>query len=171
MYFFPSQHLRLTLDSNGCSIQHLWFEDIVTMLDYFKTHPISLETVPMGDEISLTTYIDRSASDTFRTTTVVNVERIQRTPPRRSRSIHVTMTQSTSERGSPTHSLSSSAHHSSWRQLFTRQRLSSSHNVRAHATVQRRHSENAGSILDVQNRARLSGRDRGSGNRYVWRNY
>lgn len=133
------------------------------MLEYFKTHPISLETVPMGDEISLTTHIDRSASDSIRTTTVVNMERIQRTPPRRSRSIHVTMNHA-ADRGSPTNS----SHGSSWRQLFSRQRSSASTGSRSHAVLQRRHSENAGSIREVRSRRLAQER---SENRYVWKNY
>ncbi len=155
----PTQHLRLAIDQSGCNIQHLWFEDVLTMLEYFKTHPIPLDSVPATDDISLQSYVDRSASDSYRTTTVINMERIQRNPPRRHNSMHVGS-------GRATDSLSQSSNSSSqtpsrqlvnnWRHLFSRQgpRTSSSQSVRSHATVQRTQSANAGSLQEIPVRRR-----------------
>ena len=162
------QHLRMTLTDSGCNIQHLWFENVPTMLEHFKNNPIPLETVPAGEDVTISNYIDRSASDSVRTTTIINMERIQRTPPRRSRSIHLAMTQnSTGDRsGSP----STPRQSSGWRQLFSRQRSSSSQSMRSRGSIQRSQSENAGSTMDTglnQQRHRWGGRDQRSENNYM----
>jgi len=138
--------------------------------------------------VKLTTYIERSASDNFRTTTVVNVDRLHRSPPRRTRSLHLGMSRAIGTRGpsstsnpntpSPTeqqlqegggdqgpqsNSLPHTARNSTgWRQLFRSQRSSSAGNV---GRVQRRHSANAGSLLDTR---RVVSQDR-SENNYVFR--
>lgn len=144
------------------------------MLEYFKTHPIPLETTPASEDITLTTFVDRSASDHIRTTTIINLERIQRTPPRRARSIHVTSSLGTSLDGSssPVHG-SRSGRQGNWRQIFNRQRSSSSQSIRSHATVQRTHSANAGSLQEIPVRARGSrwGSRERTENSYVSRQY
>ena len=178
-----TQHLRMAVDESGCNIQHLWFSDVMGMLEYFKINSIPLESFWLNDDVKLTTYIERSASDTFRTTTVVNVDRLHRSPPRRTRSLHLGMSRAIGTRGtstsnpdtpSPTeqqlqdgnqesNSLPHTARNStSWRQLFRSQRSSSAGNV---GRVQRRHSANAGSLLDTR---RVVSHDR-SENNYVFR--
>lgn len=175
------------MDSEGCQVQHLTFASVTAMLDYFKTNSIPLESFYLNDDVKLTTYIDRSASDSFRTTTVLNVDQLNRVPPRRSRSLHLAMTRSVaaSRRGasggvasggssnsSSTNSLSQSQGRvatasSGWRQIFRSQRSSSAGNV---GRVQRSHSHNAGSLQRVA--AAGSNTHHGSGeNTYVWRNY
>lgn len=194
-YHNRAKHLRLTLDENGCNIQHLWFDDVPGMLEYFKTNSIPLESFWLNNDVKLTTFVDRKKSDTFRTTTVVNMTRLNRVPPRRSRSLHLSMSQAVTtnvDTSSPLdHSISVSSSNSStsslpqsarngvgWRQLFRTQRSSSAgnmsvHGVRGGASVQRSHSTNAGSILDTRGRG---GSGRGSSrnsqnNTYVYRNY
>ena len=140
------------------------------MIEYFKTHPIPLDS-PGSDDVTLTDYIDRSQSDTVRTTTLINMERIQRTPPRRSRSIHVAMTTRTgsSDGASPT---PSSGRAGNIRQFFNRQRSSSSQSIRGRATVQRTHSANAGSLQEMSGSGRGSRAARwGRENNYVGTNY
>ena len=171
-----SQHLRMTVDETGCNIQHLWFDDVPSMLEYFKTNSIPLESFWLNDDVKLSSYIDRAASDTFRTTTVVNMDRLTRTPPRRSHSVHIGISQNVgnpnisspteqhSTQGSQSNSLPGATRHSTgWRQFFRSQRSSSERNV---GRIQRRHSTNAGTILDV-NRGH---RDRGENN-YVFSNF
>ena len=184
----------MTVDSNGCNIQHLSFDSVLCMLDYFKNNSIPLESFWLNDDVKLTTYIDRQASDSFRTTTVLNVDQLNRVPPRRSRSLHLAMSRSTAngsggsshpgtplatmeQRGSSSASASTNSlpftqnsASSGWRQIFRSQRSSSAGNV---GRIQRSHSHNAGSI---QSTGRGSGGG-GSGplgqrsNAYVWRNY
>ena len=171
----------MTVDDGGCNIQHLWFDGVPSMLEYFKTNSIPLETFWLNDDVKLTTYINRTASDSFRTTTVVNMERLSRTPPRRSRSLHLSMSQSVNGSGSnpstpsPTETNLTRGPHShsfphtirsstGWRQLFRTQRASSAQNV---GRIQRRHSANAGSLLDTrQPQAVASSREE---NNYVYR--
>lgn len=144
------------------------------MIDYFKTHPIPLDSVPATEDVVLTSYVDRSASDSFRTTTIINMERITRTPPRRSRSIHVTSSLGTSPDRSNSPIRSSRNRSGNWRQIFNRS--ASSQSVRSHATVQRSHSANASSLQEIRGRNGTgggSGRwgNRVSENNYVSRNY
>ena len=192
------QHLRMAVDDSGCNIQHLWFEDVPSMLDYFKTNSIPLESFWLNDDVKLTRYIDRQASDSFRTTTVVNMDRLARVPPRRSRSLHLGMANSVnsaaannaSNPGTPvpldtnassasssnstsTNSLPQSARNSTGWRLFRSQRSSSAGNV---GRVQRRHSANVGSLLSTgTNSHRSSGRRRRNNNNnenaYIVRNY
>lgn len=158
------------------------------MLEYFKANSIPLESFWLNDDVKLTTYIDRQASDAFRTTTVLNVDQLNRVPPRRSRSLHLGMSHavangsshpttpiSSEHRGSSSASASTNSLQSSagWRQIFRSQRSSSAGNV---GRVQRSHSHNAGSI---QSTGRGGGGAVGGGvahrsnreNAYVWRNY
>ena len=179
----------MAVDESGCNIQHLWFSDVTGMLEYFKTNSIPLESFWLNDDVKLTSYIERSASDAFRTTTVVNVDRLHRSPPRRTRSLHLsrtigthrTVTGSNPNTPSPSEQhqvaqdsggdgenpLSNSLPHTArnstgWRQFFRSQRSSSAGNI---GRVQRRHSANAGSLLDTR---RVVPQDR-SENNYVFR--
>lgn len=178
----------MTVDDTGCNIQHLWFESVPGMLDYFKTNSIPLESFWLNDDVKLTTFIDRQASDAFRTTTVLNMDRLNRVPPRRSRSLHLGISHSvvngssqpttpspmTDPRGPGTSSASSSTHslpHSrnaatGWRQIFRSQRSSSAGNV---GRIQRSHSHNAGSIQATGRGA--TSQHSNHENAYVWRNY
>lgn len=173
----------MTVDSEGCNIQHLAFESVASMLDYFKTNSIPLEAFWLSGDIKLTTYIDRQLSDAFRTTIVLNVDQLNRVPPRRSRSLHLGVSHAVMNASSHpnTPSPSSPAPHSStmerrgasstnslqshgsaasgWRALFRSNRSSSAGNV---GRVQRSHSHNAGSIQSTQTNHE---------NAYVWRNY
>lgn len=182
----------MTVDSNGCNIQHLWFDSVPSMLDYFKTNSIPLESFWLNDDVKITTYIDRQASDAFRTTNILNVEQLNRVPPRRSRSLHLGMSQSvmsgsshpsTPSPGSIEHRGSSSSSASTnslphtqssatgWRQIFRSQRSSSAGNV---GRIQRSHSHNAGS-MQATGRGGVVGGGLGQRNNrenaYVWRNY
>ena len=145
------------------------------MIEYFKNHPIPLDSIPASEDVTLTSYVDRSASDSFRTTTVINMERINRTPPRRSRSIHVTSSQGTSLdrsnsplRSSGTRGPLGGSGGSNWRQIFNR-RSASSQSVRSHATVQRTQSANASSMQEIRGRT-VGGASRW-GNRVPENNY
>lgn len=190
----------MAVDEGGCNIQHLWFDDVPNMLDYFKTNSIPLESFWLNDDVKLTTYIDRQASDSFRTTTVVNMDRLARVPPRRSRSLHLGMANSvnsaattstnssnpdtplplpldtnassaSSSNSQSTNSLPQSARNSTGWRLFRSQRSSSAGNV---GRVQRRHSANVGSLLSTgTNSNRSSGRRRRNNNEnaYLVRNY
>ena len=189
----------MAVDDGGCNIQHLWFDDVPNMLDYFKTNSIPLESFWLNDDVKLTRYIDRQASDSFRTTTVVNVDRLSRVPPRRSRSLHLGMANNvnaaagasnSSNPGTPasldtngsspasssnsqsTNSLPQSARNGTGWRLFRSQRSSSAGNV---GRVQRRHSANVGSLLSTgPNSHHSSGRTRRNNNNtnaYVTRNY
>lgn len=168
------------MDSTGCNIQHLWFDNVASMLEYFKVNSIPLESFWLNDDVKLTTYIDRLASDAFRTTNVVNTELLSRSPPRRTRSFHLSMSQSAGSgaasgpstpsptegqlvRGPHSNSLPQSIRSSTgWRHLFRSQRAASAGNV---GRVQRRHSTNAGVILDTRRNQFFS---RGENN-YVYR--
>ena len=186
----------MAVDEGGCNIQHLWFDDVPSMLEYFKTNSIPLESFWLNDDVKLTTYINRQASDSFRTTTVVNMDRLSRIPPRRSRSLHLGMANSvsaapsnsshpstplpldaangssSSSNSQSTNSLPQSARNSTGWRLFRSQRSSSAGNV---GRVQRRHSANVGSLLSTgSNSNRSSGRRRRNNNNenaYVVRNY
>lgn len=187
----------MAVDESGCNIQHLWFESVPSMLEYFRTNSIPLESFWLNDDVKLTSYINRQASDAFRTTTVVNVDQLNRVPPRRSRSLHLGMSHAVAngsshpttpismggeQRGSSstsasTNSLQNNSTASGWRQIFRSQRSSSAQNV---GRIQRSHSHNAGSI---QATGRGGGGVAAGGNRtmgqqhtnrenaYVWRNY
>ena len=160
-YVHSFQHLRLALDDNGCNIQHLWFDDVPSMLEYFRTSSIPLESFWLNEDVKLSTYIDRSLSDSLRTPTVVNVDSIQRTPPRRSHSLHLSTVQATlsSQEPSPTleqaigrdhstGSLPSSVRNSTtWRQLL--QSSSAGSIGRIHNTS-RQHSLATGSSILLQ---------------------
>ena len=163
------------------------------MLEYFKTNSIPLESFWLNDDVKLTTYIDRQASDAFRTTTVIHTDRLNRVPPRRSRSLHIGMSRSVASSSTPdtpipnevelspvlssnshsTNSLPHSTHHSTgWRQLFRSQRSSSAGNV---GRIQRRHSTNTGSMLSTTARSstasRGGGRNSSNENTYILRHY
>ena len=144
------------LDASGCSVQHLFFNTVSNMLDYFKQNTIPLETCWSEDDCRITEYIDRSASDAFRTITAIYNDDLLSSPrmPRRSHSLHLALTQAVtaamqqntggatpgeggatrSRRGSS--SLPQNTRQSTtgggWRQLFWPNRAS---------TLQRRHSE------------------------------
>ena len=178
----------MSVDDSGCNIQHLHFDSVPVMLEYFKTNSIPLETFWLNDDVKLSTYIDRQASDAFRTTTVLNVDQLNRVPPRRSRSLHLGMSRSTANSNSSSHpgtpveqtGNSSSTNSlpfspspaSGWRQIFRSQRSSSAGNV---GRVQRSHSHNAGSIQSTGPRrvgsGVLSQHINNRENSYVWRNY
>ena len=166
------------------------------MLDYFKTNSIPLESYWLSDDVRLTSFVDRQASDAFRTTTVLNVDQLTRVPPRRSHSLHLNMSRSvasgssasgsshpgtpsslaTIERGGSSSASAStfSLPHtestaSGWRQIFRSQRSSSAGNV---GRIQRSHSHNAGSIQSTGRGASGDGGHRGNrANAYVWKNY
>lgn len=150
------QHLRIVLDCAGCSVQHLFFNTVSNMLDYFKQNTIPLETCWNEDDCRITEFIDRSASDSFRTITAIYNDNLLSSPrmPRRSHSLHLALTQAVVSamqqnagtaaggegvsrvRGGSS-SLPQNARHSSgrWRQLFWPNRAN---------TLQRRHSEVSG---------------------------
>ena len=168
-----TQHLRLTLNENGCNIQHLWFDDVPKMLEHFKTSSIPLESYWLTEDVKLTTYIERSASDAFRTPTVVNPSRVQRMPPRRSHSLHIntfrrttaTTTSTPAIESEEIHSSSlpqSARHNTDWGQLFHSH--SSGGGITSHDLQQ--HVQSGASLLETQ---RSSGRDRIENN-YVYRN-
>lgn len=148
------------------------------MLEYFKINSIPLESFWLNNDVKLTNYINRKRSDTFRTTTIVNVERLNLVPPRRSHSLHgmsshVINTNSTPGTTSPndpraissagsstshsTNSLPRSTRNSISARQFLRNPLSSSAGNMAvrgvsqagsNVRVQRSHSTHAGSRLD-----------------------
>ena len=90
-----AKHLRIVLDSTGCSVQHLYFNAVSNMLDYFKNHTIPLETCWSEDDCRITDYIDRSVSDSIRTITAIYNNELLSSPrlPRRSHSLHLALTQ------------------------------------------------------------------------------
>lgn len=183
----------MAVDCEGCQVQHLTFASVPAMLEHFTTNSIPLESFWLNDDVKLTTYIDRCASDNFRTTTVLNVDQLNRVPPRRTRSLHFNMSHSvmnaattgtSAQGGMPEHrgervSTNSSSMNSllqsrtagtGWRQIFHSQRSSSAGNVRR---IQRRHSQNAGSIeaTGLAAGGGGGGQHGSSENTYVWRNY
>ena len=89
------QHLRIVLDSSGCSVQHLFFNSVSNMLDYFKLNNIPLETCWNEDECRIAEFIDRSASDSLRTLTAIYTDDLLSSPrvPRRSHSLHIALMQ------------------------------------------------------------------------------
>jgi hypothetical protein len=124
------------------------------MLDYFKQNTIPLETCWSEDDCRITEFIDRSASDAFRTITAIYNDDLLSSPrmPRRSHSLHLALTQAvaaavqhhagaTGEGGATRGRRGSSSlpqntrqttSSGGWRQLFWPNRAS---------TLQRRHSE------------------------------
>jgi hypothetical protein len=94
-YHGRAKHLRIVLDSTGCSVQHLFFNTVSSMLDYFKSHTIPLETCWNEDDCRITEYIDRSVSDSLRTITAIYNSELLSSPrlPRRSHSLHLALTQ------------------------------------------------------------------------------
>ena len=178
----------MALDSEGCKVQHLTFASVPAMLDHFKTNSIPLESIWLNDDVKLTKYIDWHASDNFRTTIVLNVDQLNRVPPRRTRSLHFGMSHSVTNgapmspdsqgsmaenRGrsgsSSSSSMNSLLHNrtssgSGWRQIFNTQRSSSAGNM---GRVQRSNSQNA----DSMQRTRRRGQNSSSENNYVCRNY
>lgn len=90
-----AKHLRIVLDSTGCSVQHLFFNTVSSMLEYFKTNTIPLETCWSEDDCKITDFIDRSASDSLRTITAIYNSELLSSPrmPRRSHSLQIALTQ------------------------------------------------------------------------------
>ena len=179
----------MAVDCEGCQVQHLTFASVPAMLDHFKSNSIPLESFWLNDDVKLTTYIDRCASDNFRTTTVVNLDQLNRVPPRRTRSLHLGMSHSVMnattmatgiqrgiehrvERGSTNSSsmnslLQNRTTATGWRQIFS-QRSSSAGNV---GRVHRSNSQNAGSLESTGWTAEGSVQPSSSENAYVWKNY
>ncbi len=152
------------------------------MIDYFKTHPIPLDSMPATDDVMLQSYVNRSASDHFRTTTVINMDRIHRNTPRRHHSMHVSSSRNTSADGGGSQTSNSSSSTPSrqlvnnWRQIFSRQgnqpNSSSSQSVRGHVSVQRTQSANVGSLQEIRRRGGSSNsQQQNKENSYVWRMY
>ena len=57
------QHLRMSVNPNGsCQMQHLSFSRVSEMLDYFKHHPIPLESTSMYGDIMLTDHVPSNES-------------------------------------------------------------------------------------------------------------
>ena len=90
-----AKHLRIVLDSSGCSVQHLFFSTVSSMLDYFKSNTIPLETSWNEDDCRITDSIDRSVSDSLRTITAIYSSDLLSSPrlPRRSHSLQLALTQ------------------------------------------------------------------------------
>ncbi len=59
------QHLRMTLDGSGrCQVTHMWFESIFDMLDYFRSHPIPLDSRDGATQpdVTLTEFVPNAQS-------------------------------------------------------------------------------------------------------------
>ncbi|XP_071790197.1 SH2B adapter protein 2-like [Asterias amurensis] len=59
------KHLRMTLDEScRCQVTHMWFESIFDMLDYFRSHPIPLDSRDGATQpdVTLTEFVPNAQS-------------------------------------------------------------------------------------------------------------